>query len=183
MGTESFLALAALGPDRRGLVAEVTEFVRRYGGNVEDSRMAILGADFGILLLVSGTADEVAAIERDVVGLSKATGLEFTARRTRSPEEHRREAGIPCAVTADAIDHEGIVHAVAHALHEVGINIVSLETQAYEAPVTGSPLFRMEARVDVPPGVSVGQLRRAMEAVAQRENLDIEVRPLVARGG
>jgi glycine cleavage system transcriptional repressor len=53
---------------------------------------------------------------------------------------------------------------------------VSLETEAYQAPVTGSPLFRMQARIDVPPGVTVAQVRAAMQAVAQQENLDVEVR-------
>jgi glycine cleavage system transcriptional repressor len=180
--TENHLALAALGPDRPGLVAEVTAYVRERGGNVVDSRMAILGAEFGVLILVSGQAAEIAAIERGLDGLAARTGLAFTAHRTRSPEDHRREAGIPCAVTAEALDHEGIVYAVARALHEAGINIVSLETEAYQAPITGSPLFRMQARVDVPPGATVTQVRRALEAVAEQENLDVEVRSLAARG-
>jgi glycine cleavage system transcriptional repressor len=176
MRTDTFLALAALGADRPGLVAEVTAYVHEHGGNVEDSRMAILGAEFGILLLVSGTADEIAAIERDLPALGGRTGLGFTARQTRSPEEHRRRAGIPCVVTAEALDHEGIVLAVARELTRAGINIVSLHTEAYPAPETGSPLFRMEAQIDVPPGMTVAEVRRAMDDVARRENLDVDVR-------
>jgi glycine cleavage system transcriptional repressor len=181
MPNDHFLALTALGPDRPGLVAEVSEYVNQRGGNVEESRMAILGAEFGVLLLISGEADRIAAIEHDLDGLRARTGLTFIARTTRSPEAHRREAGIPCTITAEALDHEGIVHAVSRALHGVGINIVSLETESYPAPVTGSPLFRIEARVDIPPGVSVSEVRRAMAEVAQRENLDIDVRTLVSR--
>jgi glycine cleavage system transcriptional repressor len=56
-------------------------------------------------------------------------------------------------VVAEAFDQEGIVRAVSRALHAARANIVSLETTAYEAPVTGSPLFRMEARIDVPKGL------------------------------
>ncbi|MBM3271312.1 MAG: transcriptional regulator [Candidatus Sericytochromatia bacterium] len=177
----NYLALAALGPDRPGLVAEATAFVSERGGNVEDSRMAILGAEFGILLLVSGAPDAAAAIERDLAALAAQTGLEFQVRRTSSPEEHRREAGIPCVVTAEALDHEGIVQAVAGALHRVGVNIVSLTTEAYQAPITGSPLFRMEARIDVPPGRTVSDVRQSLDEVARKENLDIEARTLAAR--
>lgn len=176
-----FVALAALGRDRAGLVAEVSAHVSGLGGNVEDSRMAILGAEFGILLLVSGSEDAVAAIEGDLPALSRSTGLEFQARRTGSPEDHRREAGIPCVVTADALDHEGIVRAVADALHRVGANIVSLATEAYAAPVSGSPLFRMEARIDVPPGRTVADVRLSLEEVARSESIDIDARAL-ARG-
>ncbi|UQA54613.1 transcriptional regulator [Polyangium aurulentum] len=177
--SEVFLVLSCLGPDRPGLVAEVTDYVSGHSGNVEDSRMAVLGAEFGILLLVAGTPDEIAAIERDLPSLSEKTGLDIRARRTKAPEEHRRAATIPCIVTAEALDHEGIVRSVTRALAGAGVNIVSLEATAYEAPVTGSPLFRMEARVDLPPGVSVGKVRKAMDAVAEEQNLDIEVKSLI----
>jgi glycine cleavage system transcriptional repressor len=180
--TEIFLVLSALGPDRPGLVAEITEYLTERGANVEDSRMAVLGGEFGVLILVSGTPEKIEAIERDRAALMEKTGTELLLRRTKSPEDHRRAASIPCLVTAEALDHEGIVRAVARALHGAGVNIVSLETSAYQAPVTGSPLFRLEARVDLPAQVTVGKLRKAMDAVAEEENLDIEVRSLV-RGG
>jgi glycine cleavage system transcriptional repressor len=180
--TEQFLVLSALGPDRPGLVAEVTEYVSERGGNVEDSRMAILGAEFGILLLVSGTEQEIGAIEREVGSLKEKTGLELLWRRTKAPEEHRKAAVVPCLITAEALDQEGIVRAVSRALCKVGVNIVSLETHAYEAPVTGSPLFRLEARVDIPQGVTVSKVRKAMDEVAAAENLDIDVRSLVGKG-
>lgn len=174
-----FLVLSCLGPDRPGLVAEVTDYLTAHGGNIEDSRMAILGAEFGILLLASGRPEEVDAIERDLAALEKQTGLRMLVQRTKSPEEHRRAPTVPCLVTAEALDHEGIVRAVSGALARAGVNIVSLESAAYAAPVTGSPLFRMEARVDVPQTVGVGRLRKAMDAVAEEQNLEIEVRSLV----
>ncbi len=179
---ELFLVLSALGPDRPGLVAEITEYLTERGANVEDSRMAVLGGEFGVLILVSGTPHEIELIERERESLAVKTGLDLLVRRTKSPEDHRRAASVPCLVTAEALDHEGIVHAVSRALHAAGVNIVSLETSAYEAPVTGSPLFRLEARVDLPPAVTVGKLRKAMDVVAEAENLDIEVRSLM-RGG
>ena len=60
MSTERHLVLSALGPDRPGIVAEVTSYVTERGGNIEDSRMAVLGGEFGVMMLVSGTADEIA---------------------------------------------------------------------------------------------------------------------------
>jgi glycine cleavage system transcriptional repressor len=176
MQPDHFLVLSAVGPDRPGLVSEVTSYLTERGGNIEDSRMAVLGAEFGVLLLVSGTPDEIRRIERDISALQQGTGLSFTSRPTKSPEEHRRGDVAPCLVVAEALNYEGIVRSVSTALHQVGVNIVSLETTAYNAPVTGSPLFRLEARVDVPRGVTVRKVREAMERVAEQENIDIEVR-------
>jgi glycine cleavage system transcriptional repressor len=181
MGSEQHLVISALGPDRPGLVAEVTEFLTTRGGNIEDSRMAVFGAEFGILILVSATADEIAGMVADTAKLESKTGLSVVTRPTKSPSQHRRATVIPCLVTAEALDHEGFVRAISQALHAVGVNIVSLHTSAYNAPVTGSPLFKLEAQIDVPREVSLARVREAMAEVAQRQNIDIEVRSLTSR--
>jgi glycine cleavage system transcriptional repressor len=181
MATDSYLVLSALGPDRPGLVAEVTHFITERGGNIEDSRMAVFGAEFGIFVLVSGTSDEIAKMADDVRALETKTGLAVVTKPTKSPSEHRRAPTVPCVVTAEALDHEGFVRSIAGALARAGVNIVSLETSAYNAPVTGSPLFRLEAQIDVPREVTIAKVRDAMAEVSERQNIDIEVRSLVRR--
>src|SRR5262245_21592944 len=113
MPADHYLVLSALGADRPGLVAEVTDYLAERGVNVEDSRMAVLGAEFGIQMLVSGSEQAIARVVDDKGLLEAKTKLGILVRRTKSPEEHRRAAVIPCVVTAEAIDHEGIVRAVA----------------------------------------------------------------------
>jgi glycine cleavage system transcriptional repressor len=174
--TTHYLVLSALGPDRTGLVADLTSFLAERGGNVEDSRMAVLGGEFGIMALVSGTEAEIARIERDLPQLEPRTGAKVLARRTRSPEEHRRGDTLPAVIEAESFDREGIVRAIASALHALGVNIVSLETHQWNAAFTGAELFRIEVRVDVPREVGLSKLRATMNEVGVRENLDIEVR-------
>jgi glycine cleavage system transcriptional repressor len=176
--SEHFVVLSALGPDRPGLVADLTSYVTERRGNVEESRMLILGAEFGVLVLVSGTSDAVDAIVRDAKQLESATGANVIVRRTKSPEEHRRGELKPVLVTVESFDRAGIVNALARALQNLGLNIVSLETTAVEAPFTGAMLFKIEARVDVPKGKSIAQIRHAMNEVATAEGLDIEVKSL-----
>jgi len=179
MARDQYLVLSALGADRPGLVAEVTHYLAERRVNVEDSRMAILGAEFGIQVLVSGSEEAIAKVMGDRAVLETRTKLGVLMRRTKGPEERRDAAVIACVVTAQALDHEGIVRAVAVSISRMGINIVSLETTSYNAPVTGSPLFRLEATIDLPQGVSVAQFPGQMEEVAEHESLDIDVRPLV----
>ncbi len=64
MSNKSYLVLTAVGPDRPGLVSEISSMVLSAGANLEDSRMAILGGEFALLVLVSGdekATGEVAA--------------------------------------------------------------------------------------------------------------------------
>lgn len=171
-----YLVLSALGPDRPGLVASISEYIATRKGNVDESRMVILGAEFGVLVLVSGDESAVEAIARELPELERATGMSVLARPTKAPGEHRANAAIPAVVTAEALDDEGIVHAIATSLTRHAVNIVSVETSAYNAPVTGAVLFRMEAQVDVPRGLTLTQLRASLEEVGRTEGVDIEVR-------
>ena len=76
-----------------------------------------------------------------------------------------------------ALDHPGIVHAVTAALRALGGNIVSLDTSASQASVTGAPLFQMQLCADFPAEVTAARLREALDQVSEAANADIEVRP------
>lgn len=176
--TEQFVVLSALAPDRPGLVADLTSYVNDRHGNVEESRMLILGGEFGALVLVSGTFAAVEAIVADIGALKEKTGGDVIIRRTKSPEEHRRGELKPVVITAESFDRVGIVKAIASEIAGLGLNIVDLETTAVDAPFTGATLFKIEARIDVPRGTPIAKIRQAMEDVANREHLDVEVRSL-----
>lgn len=178
MSTEQFVVLSALAPDRPGLVADLTAYVNDRNGNVEESRMLILGGEFGTLVLVSGTPASVESIMRDRPTLEKQIGGDVIVRRTKSPEEHRRGELKPVLISAESFDRAGIVKAIATAISALGLNIVDLETTAVDAAFTGATLFKIEARVDVPRGTPMARIRQAMEDVAAREHLDVEVRSL-----
>lgn len=171
-----YLVLSALGSDRPGLVKDLTDFLADRGANVDDSRMAIFGAEFGIMVLLSGDESSLHRIEREIEDLERMTGTRIMCRRTRSPEEHRKGELRGFSVTVESFDREGIVRAIAAALHGLGANIVSLETTQWNAPFTGATLFRIEVQAEVPGATSLAKVRAALDEVGARENLDIEVR-------
>lgn len=174
MNDKKQLVVMALGPDRVGLVAQVTGFIRQRGGNVEDSRMAALGSEFGVMVLVSGTEDQLARVEKETAQLTDA-GMNVILRRTK-PAAVGAKPRQRALVTGEALDHEGIVHAVSGAIEKLGVNIVSLETACYPAPLSGGPLFRLEAMLELPSAIDLDGVRRGLVGVAEAENLDLEVR-------
>jgi glycine cleavage system transcriptional repressor len=44
------LIISAVGSDRSGIVSEISGIITSHGGNVEESRMSRLGADFSIIM-------------------------------------------------------------------------------------------------------------------------------------
>jgi glycine cleavage system transcriptional repressor len=57
----------------------------------------------------------------------------------------------------------------------MSINIESMETKTYPAPVSGTPIFRMEADLSVPAGLNINQLRTRFAEVEREENIDIDL--------
>jgi glycine cleavage system transcriptional repressor len=73
------------------------------------------------------------------------------------------------------MDHPGIVYQLSGILSSLGINIESMETKTYAAPVSGTPIFRLEANISIPTRININSLRERFAAIQKEENIDIEL--------
>lgn len=161
------------GQDRVGLVDQVTQVLLNRGGNIQASRMAHLGGEFVMLMLVALPAEQFADLERDVEQWL-AQGYQVTFTRTEQPLATVPENSVAYSIQVEGADHEGIVHEVAHYLAEWGINIEEMTTETTPAPISGQPLFAMSALV-VAPATVAHDWQAALDKVAERLNVDIDV--------
>jgi glycine cleavage system transcriptional repressor len=169
--------LTVTGPDRIGIVERVTGRLFAQGGNVEASRMARLGGEFAILMLVSIPEDRIAALDVDLEALA-AMGYKVTTTATDRTHAGTRPDWQPYRIEVEGADDEGIIHEVAHYLSERGINIESVESETTPAPVSGSPLFSMTAQIVAPPSLAGTNWEAGLDEIADRMNLEIRVFPL-----
>lgn len=161
--------LTAVGRDRPGLVEELTEFFLERGGNVEESRMANLLGQFAVAVLVSGTPQAVERIAADADALRAQTGLEL---RLSPVEGERTAAGPSYRFRGQAVDEPGLVHEVADVFRAHDANIESLSTSIEPAPVSGAPVFTIDAVVSA---ADVDALRDALEPVCARLDISWEL--------
>lgn len=172
-----YAVLTAVGPDRPGLVDAISRLILDHRCNIEDSRMAVLGGEFAMLILVSGQETGLSAVLESAAAAGERVGLAVTARRTRAPLEAPARETLPYELSAFSMDHPGIVQRVAHFLGERGVNVRSLETRVEHAPVSGQPIFSLNALIDVPASVKARDLRRGLDELGDAENIDVELRP------
>lgn len=165
------------GPDRIGIVESVTKMFLNHGGNVESSRMARLGGEFAMLMLVSLPEERSAGLDRDIEALV-ARGYKVTTTLTEQKDAGMHSGWHPFRIEVEGADHEGIIHEIARYLSERGINIESMETGVGHAPVSASPLFTMSAVVAVPPDLATGKWEAALHDTGERLNVDIRVAAL-----
>jgi len=50
-----------------------------------------------------------------------------------------------------------------------------METKTYAAPVSGTPIFRLEADISVPTKTNINSLRERFAGIQREENIDIEL--------
>ena len=175
MADKDHLILTAIGPDQVGLVEKIAEFISRHGCNIEDSKMAVFCGEFAVIVLISGDGVNLVKIGRDYREIETETGLAISIKTpiTRAAPG----AFLPYRLTASCMDHPGIVYQISAVLSNVGINIESMETKTYAAPISGTPIFQLEAEIAVPARTNINELRARFSEIQREENIDIDLAP------
>ena len=157
------LAITVIGPDRTGIVADVSEALAGAGANLSDSTMTRLRGHFAMTLICTG------AVAGDVEkALAPLSGLLATVRAV-APEGDTDTAGEPYLVSVHGADRLGIVAAVTRVVAAAGGNITDLTTR-----LTG-PLYVLIAEVDVPPGAA-DELAARLAVAAQELGVEVTLR-------
>jgi len=156
------IVLTFTGADQPGIVHELAQVVKTVGGNWQDSRLARLAGRFaGILdVVIPDSARE--ALEEGLVPIQRA-GVRILIDEGSSavPEAHR-EIRLECT----AMDRPGIVHALTQVMLARQVNILEMDTQAIETPLSGGYLFRASAMLAVPEDADTSALLADIEAIA-----------------
>jgi glycine cleavage system transcriptional repressor len=152
------------------VVQDIAQVIMSCGGNIEESRMATLGSEFAVLMLVSGNWHTLNRLERGLDKLRDDDNLTFAIRKThqRSAETDR----MPYAVDVVALDQEGIVLGLANFFASQDIEISDVATRSYAAAHTGAPMFAVQMSINVPSSVNLADLRDDFADLCDRMNLD-----------
>lgn len=164
------IVVTAVGADRPGIVAAITGALLDLGGNLEETRAALLRGSFATALAVAvpdgvGAAEVEAALRpvADELGLGIWVG-EAAARATSAL--HRS------VVSVYGADHPGIVHGMAVTLAERGANIVDLSARLVGEP----PIYVLGIEVEHAEGAE-GSLRAALAEVARAHGVEMTLEP------
>ncbi len=166
------IAVTVVGPDRPGIVAEVSGALAGLGLNLTDSTMTLLRGHFAMMLVCTSEAGSTqvtaAEVNAALAPLTDPGHLVAVARPLLDePEDWPDEAeAIPLPNTYTLVVHGadrlGIVAAMTAVLARAGGNITDLTTR-----LAGS-LYLLTAEVDLPPGADYDALAADLQAEAER---------------
>jgi glycine cleavage system transcriptional repressor len=167
-GTTAELAVTVIGPDRTGIVADVTGALAALGANLTDSTMTRLRGHFAMTLICSARAS-AAEIESALKPLA-ADGQLLVTVRDVGPDESATSRGVPFLLSVHGADRLGIVASVTRVVADFGGNVTDLSTRL------AGPLYLLVAEVDLPEE-AVDELTSRLAEVAAELGVDVTLRP------
>lgn len=170
-----YVVITAVGNDRTGIVNELSDEILNDGGNIEDSRMAVLGGAFSIIMLVAGEQEAIDTLLMRISHMEQKLGLTMVIKKTEPKPQDAHL--IPYRVDIVSMDHPGIVHDVADFFDNKGINIEDMSTATYAAAHTGTPIFSMHITIAVDADASIAELRHEFQEFCDDLNLDASMEP------
>lgn len=167
------LVLTIIGPDRTGLVESISDRIAGAGGNWEESRMARLAGQFAGILLVTIDPARTDQLLASLRGL-ESRGLQLTVQPTARVTP---VAGVQAQLEVNGQDRPGIIRDVASVLAERGVNVEELETEIRSAAMSGEQMFFARARLLLPPGADLADLRARLERISSELMVDLAMDP------
>jgi len=161
------LAVTVIGPDRPGIIADVTGALAGIGVNLEDSTMTLLRGHFAMMLVCSGP--EAGVVEQALAPLTQ--DLVITVREV-GPETSHAPIGPSYILSVHGGDRPGIVSAVTRIIAAVGGTVTDLTTRL------SGPLYVLTAEVEIPAAVDIEELQRSLEVTADELGVGVTLQPL-----
>ncbi|GDY27834.1 MULTISPECIES: glycine cleavage system protein R [unclassified Agarivorans] len=124
-----YLVVTAVGSNRPGIVNQLTQLVSGCGCNIVDSRMALFGSEFTLIMLVSGTHNAIVQIETHLpvtaLELQLLTVMKKTSRHTLIDYSH---AAVLQLTLPDAT---GVISKVTQFISDHNMSMVGLKSNLF----------------------------------------------------
>jgi glycine cleavage system transcriptional repressor len=177
---QEFLVVNAVGPDRPGIVSDLTKLVVDQGGNVGESIASRLGTHFGLMMLISVPKTKSLELQDAVKGMAD---MSTTCYATTNPDavEVKPRVGYKGFFNLSGADNPGIVHKVTNILAKHRLNIDELKTfEDDSVPYGGMTLFQMSGTCTSPAplanGFNPAAIRDELEALGDSMNCEITLK-------
>ena len=167
--------MTAFGKDRPGIAADVTEILYENGCNLEDTSMTLMAGEFTLILLfTAGSADVVDPLSRACRRLEQEKGISAFLRPLEPQETAKPSNGVKTRnLHVEGLDQAGIVYKVSRFLADHRINIVDLKSTVKASPESGTAMYVMDIRAQIPNDTAMDPLEKGLRAVADELNVDI----------
>ncbi len=166
------VVLTLAGPDRPGLVSRLSAQIAAHGGSWMESRLAHLAGRFTGIVLASVAESEIEGLRAALAAMA-VDGLEVSLHRAGAVDGVAPEAVLTLSVVCQ--DRPGIIRDITRVLAASHVNIDELSTDVHSGSFSGEKMFHAEARLRLPQGVGLDDVRRDLEQLGNELMVDVQL--------
>ena len=157
-----------VGPDKLGILSEISACMHDKGCNILDSRHAIYGRDFSLSMIVEGSQSAVTKLELQLSSLCMQHDLLSMIKRTSGHAKHNLEQLIHLEFSGE--DAKGIIKQVTSFLAQRQVSVSA---------------FRQRTFIDKNRGVECVKCKMVLNATKEFDlvNFDTEIKQLMCSLG
>ena len=162
------IVITVMSPDRPGLVKELSDVIVNHGGSWGQSNMANLAGQFAGIMLVAVEDVNLTALQKALVDMESVGIRVFVSDGNAASDAHVGVDKTSPVVAMDITGHDqpGIVQEVASVCTNLGVNLVSLETEVVSGSMSGEPMFVAKAQIQLLDNVSFDTVLQGIEAIS-----------------
>ena len=136
-------------------------------------RLEKLGLAADLLRTRDGDEAKMHDVEARSAGLGERLGLRVITKHT-TPQQVSSDF-LPYRFRVTGVDRPGIVQRVTAVLAGRGVNVASLDSRLEFAAESGTPMFILEAALQIPSALALADLRRELATACEEENWDFSL--------
>ncbi len=167
---KSTLILSVIGPDRPGIVDDLSSVIIDNGGNWLESHLGNLAGQFAGILLVECSANKR---EELMTALKNLEQSDLKIQMTLGDAGQNVSPRATIALEVTGPDHPGIVHDISHFLAERDINIFEMVSHCEEGAMSGGYVFHSNISASIPKLHNISDVEDALDDLAHSLNVDI----------
>ena len=162
--------MSICGPNRIGIVNDITTEIESFGGNIENSTMTKLDKQFTIMLGTTfNNQKPFSILSQSLISSIQAKNLYIQLYLDTSSESKGKRIQDTewdnYAIEAIFPDKTGLLERFTHILSKHHIQIDNLESSFTKAPISGDSIFKIKAHVRIPTDISMTSILQEFEQI------------------
>jgi glycine cleavage system regulatory protein len=166
------LVITFIGEDRPGLIEYISAVVAEHDGNWLESRMSQLAGKFAGIVRVGLASEQVSEMSHALKAL-EAKGLSVLVETSDVGSDSSGQKLLELNMLG--LDRPGIVREVSQALAKYSINVLKMNTDISNAPMTGELMFNADAQIEIPDSVDLKDLHEQLDLITDELAVEIEL--------
>lgn len=167
------LVLTAIGKDKVGLVSELTGLVNECQCNILDSKMAIFGGEFSMIMLLAGDSPALSQLEMRLPQLAMQLNLLTMMKRTTAHVDANKPQFV---LQLEGPDQVGTIKTLTSYLADNSVDVKSLKSKA--KVVNGTPWQSAEITVELNHSTELMSFSQGFEKVCHSLDMKCTFKPI-----